>query len=100
SPLSPIRHLRNGVWEFKTLDVRVFGWFADKDLMIIDAGCDVKRLKSGNLNYSGFITQTEYVRKNLGFSPGDYVQGDQPNDILKSFTLLPKPKRSPIRGGR
>ena len=94
SPLSPIRHLANGIWELKTLDLRVFGWFVERDSMIIDSGCDVKLLKSGKLNYSGFIAQTEYVRKTLGFSPTNCVQGNQPHDILKNFTVLPKSKRS------
>ena len=90
SPISPIRHLEDAVWELKTLDVRIFGWFADKDTMIIDAGCDVKLLKSRKLNYSGFITQTSYVRKSLGFAPTEYVQGKLPNDILTKFIVLPK----------
>src|SRR6266852_2301599 len=82
SPISPLRHLKDAVWELKTLDVRVFGWFAAKNSMIIDAGCDVKLLKSEKLNYSGFINQTSYVRKTLGFAPTEYVQGKLPNDIL------------------
>jgi hypothetical protein len=98
SPISPLRHLRNAIWEFKTLDVRVFGWFVAKDAMVIDAGCDVKRLKSGALNYNGFIVQTEYVRKQLGFNPAEYVQGTQPNDILTNCIIPPKPKRRSLRG--
>jgi hypothetical protein len=100
SPISPIRHLERAIWELKTLDVRVFGWFASKDTMIIDAGCDVKLLKSGKLNYSGFINQTEYVRKTLGFAPADYIQGTQPHDILTNYTLLPRPDRGALRRRR
>ena len=90
SPISPIRHLEQGIWELKTLDVRVFGWFANKDTMILDAGCDVKLLKAGNLAYSGFINQTNYIRKSLGFSSADYIQGTTPNDILTKFLVLPR----------
>ncbi len=97
SPISPLRHLKSAVWEMKTLDVRVFGWFAQKDVMVLDAGCDVKLLKSDKLNYSGFIAQTEYVRKTLGFQETEYVQGTQPNDILTNFTLIPRPGRGPVR---
>ena len=103
SPISPLRHLNNAVWELKTLDVRVFGWFAAKDAMIIDAGCDVKLLKAQQRNYSGYINQTEHVRKRLGFNPSDYVQGSEPHDILTNFKLIPKPpkpQRSPLRGRR
>lgn len=98
SPISPLRHLEHAVWELKTLDVRIFGWFADRDLMVIDAGCDVKLLKSAKLNYSGFISQTQYVRKTLGFTPNDYISGDQPNDILTNFVVAPRPHGGTLRG--
>ncbi|MCK1682155.1 hypothetical protein IVA87_22735 [Bradyrhizobium sp. 147] len=90
SPISPLRHLENGVWELKTLDVRVFGWFAAKDCMVIDSGCDVKPLKARQLAYSGFINQTAYIRKSLGFTSKEYIQGTDPNDILSKFVVLPR----------
>jgi hypothetical protein len=90
SPIAPIRYLRDGVWELKTKDVRIFGWFAAKDSMVIDAGCDVKLLKEEKLNYNGFIVQTDYVRTSLGFSPSEYVSGNSPNDVLTRFTILPR----------
>ncbi|MET4240706.1 hypothetical protein [Bradyrhizobium sp. RT10b] len=100
SPIAPIRCLKDGIWELKTLDVRIFGWFSAKDTMVVDAGCDVKLLKSGQLNYSGYIAQTDYVRRSLGFLVGDYILGDQPHDILTNFKIAPKPDRSALRGGR
>ncbi|MBR1165213.1 hypothetical protein [Bradyrhizobium elkanii] len=90
SPIAPIRHLEDSVWELKTKDVRIFGWFAAKDSMVIDAGCDVKLLKSQKLNYSGFITQTSYIRKTLGFSPKDYITGKSPHDILTRIVIPPR----------
>jgi hypothetical protein len=90
SPISPLRHLRDAIWELKTLDVRIFGWFAAKDCMIIDAGCDAKLLKAEKLNYSGFIVQTSYVRKSLGFTSADYIQGTEPNDILTRYVIAPR----------
>lgn len=90
SPISPIRHLRDAIWEMKTLDVRLFGWFVERDCLVLDSGCDVKLLKSGKLNYSGFINQTSYVRKNLGFEAADYIQGTTPNDILTKFIIAPR----------
>ncbi|QQN62105.1 hypothetical protein JIR23_21130 [Bradyrhizobium diazoefficiens] len=90
SPIAPIRHLEDSVWELKTLDVRIFGWFATKDCMVIDAGCDVKLLKDGKLNYNGFIVQTSYIRKALGFVPRDYISGTSPHDILTRIIIPPR----------
>lgn len=97
SPIAPLRHLERGIWELKTLDVRIFGWFPARDTMIIDAGCETKLLKDEKLNYSGFIAQTEYVRKSLGFLAGDYILGDQPNDILTNFKIAPKRDSGALR---
>src|SRR4051812_27179079 len=30
----PLRHIRDGIWELKTADLRVFGWFHTKDCFI------------------------------------------------------------------
>ncbi|UFX41723.1 hypothetical protein HAP47_0020645 [Bradyrhizobium sp. 41S5] len=90
SPIAPVRHLEDSVWELKTKDVRIFGWFAAKDSMVIDAGCDVKLLKAGKINYSAFINQTSYVRKALGFSTNDYIIGKLPHDILTRIVIPPR----------
>jgi hypothetical protein len=90
SPISPIRHLEDGVWEFKTKDVRAFGWFVAKDCAILDSGCDVKLLKSNRINYSGYIEQTRYVRTSLGFTPGKFIQGSEPSHVVTKFIVAPK----------
>jgi hypothetical protein len=92
SPISPLRHLDDAVWELKTTDVRIFGWFARKDCFVADGGADVSRLKSGALTYNGFIVQTAWTRRNLGFLTSDYVTGTKPDDVLERYTLAPRPQ--------
>jgi hypothetical protein len=99
SPISPLRYLESGVWEMKTTDVRIFGWFAKIDNFVADSGVDVARLKSGELNYSGFINQTAWVRRKLGFELVGYVTGTKPNDILEKFTLAPRRPSRPVYRG-
>lgn len=94
---TPLKHLENAVWEFKTNDVRVFGWAAHTDCVIVDSLCDVKLLKSEHLNYSGFITQTSSVRTRLGFKSTEYLHGTEPQDILTNVVILNPTKRSPPR---
>jgi len=100
SPISPLRHLEDAVWEFKTLDVRVFGWAVRKDYFVVDSGCDTKKLKAGNINYSAFINQTTWVRKNLGFQSGTYITGSHPSNVIEKFVIPPRPKGGAVHRRR
>ncbi len=88
SPLSPVRALQDAVWELKTLDVRIFGWFTSRDCMVVDFGCDVKKLKNGEFNYSGCINQTRYTRTSLGFADNEFIQGTNVHDVLSNIIVL------------
>ena len=35
----PVRHIAAGIWEMKTPDLRLFGWFQDKDCFVC-TDCD------------------------------------------------------------
>jgi hypothetical protein len=47
-----------GVWEFKTVDVRIFGWFPDKDYPILHAGEDARLPHDDITLYKPFIDAT------------------------------------------
>jgi hypothetical protein len=57
-----------GVWEIKTVDVRVFGWFPDKDYLILHTGEDAQSLHDDLMLYKPFIDATTAYRD--GLSPG------------------------------
>jgi hypothetical protein len=87
APLAPMRHLRVvrherfPVWELKTPDLRVFGWFAQKDCFIAAFGDWADRIKDHGL-YRGYRLEVRRLRRRLGAEPDLCVEGDTPGDVL------------------
>jgi hypothetical protein len=74
-------HLGDGVWELKTADVRLFGWFYRKDCFVI-SDCDTKhRLLKYNL-YKQYCIQSVRFRDGLNLDSPKFVEGDDPNDVI------------------
>jgi hypothetical protein len=86
-PLLPARQFRpiktepNPIWELKTPDLRVFGWFAAKDCFICAFGDWADRIKDHDL-YRGYRLETRRLRRELGLGNADSVQGSEPADVL------------------
>ncbi|HET6605644.1 MAG TPA: hypothetical protein VFG62_03180 [Rhodopila sp.] len=54
-----------GVWEFKTVDVRLFGWFPEKDYLILHIGEDAQLLHDDLTLYQPFIDATAGYRDTM-----------------------------------
>lgn len=55
----------NGVWELKTPDIRIFGWFALKNHFISVFGDRADRVKDHRL-YAGYRNEVARIRRDLG----------------------------------
>ncbi|MER9855240.1 MULTISPECIES: hypothetical protein [unclassified Mesorhizobium] len=69
------------VWEFKTLDIRIFGWMVEKDCLICtfgDTKDEIERLRK----YGKYIAQTVYARNNLGLDEPNFVNSKEYCDVL------------------
>lgn len=77
-PMSPVGH---GVWELKTPDTRIFGWFAVGDCFVAVEGHDASRVKKHDL-YPGFRDSVVRFRENLDLDHPKYVAGDDRNAVL------------------
>lgn len=83
----------DSVWELKTADVRLMGWFAAKDVFIctsvLDAqlvkGTEDSRVASGNL-YSGLCAEAVRYRNELDLDPPKFVPGEHPEDVVSNYT--------------
>lgn len=74
-------HLGNGVWELKTADVRLFGWFYRKNCFVV-SDCETKhRLLKHNL-YKGYCEQAVRLRDALDLDEPKFIDGDNPHDVV------------------
>lgn len=80
----PIRHIADGIWELKTVDVRLFGWFYRKDLFICSAGNIKWKIKESGLVH-GYRSEAAGRRDHLGLEEPKFVPGDNPNDVISAF---------------
>ncbi|MDZ4841998.1 MAG: hypothetical protein SH859_07635 [Hyphomicrobium aestuarii] len=81
---NPIRHVAGGVWELKTADLRVFGWFPKKDHFIGHAANLAQAIKDGNL-YNGYAGEVAYFRDRLDLNDPKFIPGDNPNDVISAY---------------
>ncbi len=71
------------VWEFKTDDVRIFGWIPDKNKFICCFGDQTETIKMGN-SYNRYIAQTKYVRDNLNLDEPKCIIGGRYEDVIST----------------
>lgn len=62
------------VWEFKTEDVRVFGYFYRKQIFIAVCGEMRKKLKPANQKYKHFINQVLKFRNSIDLDEPKYME--------------------------
>ena len=76
-----IKAEEQAVWELKTPDFRLFGWFPFKDCFVCAFGDWADKIKDHDL-YQGYRIATRRVRKEMGFGPDSCVQGFSSVDVL------------------
>jgi hypothetical protein len=81
----PLTHIRDGVWELKTADIRIFGWFWKKDWFIGVAANPKDHIKRHNL-YNGHTNEVERFRCALDLDEPKFVRGDNPHDVVSDFS--------------
>lgn len=69
------------VWEFKTDEVRVFGWVPHKDAFICCFG-DSKDNIELNGSYGRYIAQTVYARNIMDLDEPKYLEGRSYIDVV------------------
>ncbi len=77
-------HRGGGLWELKTADLRLFGWFAQKDCFVV-SDCDAaQRIKQVGL-YRGYCDQAEKRRNLLDLDEPKFITGDNPDDVISDW---------------
>ncbi|HUN95887.1 MAG TPA: hypothetical protein VMU69_06565 [Bradyrhizobium sp.] len=76
-----VRAEENAVWELKTPDVRIFGWFMAKDCFVAVFGNWADTIKDHDL-YRGYRIAIRRLRRELGVDATLCVKGVSPDDVL------------------
>jgi hypothetical protein len=80
----PLNPSSNGVWELKTPDLRIFGWFKQKDhfiAVVADLAENVKK----NALYAAYRREVVQFRNALNLDPPKFVPGENPHDVVSNF---------------
>lgn len=70
----------DGVWELKTIDVRIFGWFVAKDCFIAVFAGDATHIHNHGLHH-GYINEVIRLRNELDLDSPKFVPGG-PENVL------------------
>lgn len=76
--------LENGVWELKTPDVRMFGWFHQKDCFIASAVDAKWRILALNM-YAPYIAEAARLRSQILGDDIGYIKGTEPGDVISNW---------------
>lgn len=71
------------VWEFKTADIRIFGWVPRKDCFI----CCFGELKDNTVIYQSvgsYLAKTVFVRNNIALDEPKFVAGRSYVDVISN----------------
>jgi hypothetical protein len=78
-----LKPIRDGIWELKTPDLRLFGWFPIKDCFIggaLDLAFNVKKYGL----YAGYIGEVVRLRDKLDLDEPKFVAGEDPNAVVSN----------------
>ena len=71
------------VWEFKTDEVRIFGWVPSKNSFVCCFGDSKDQIERYN-RYGLYIARTAYVRNTMNLSEPKYVSGGSYEDVISN----------------
>ena len=81
-----LRPIAKGVWELKTPDLRIFGWFPCKDHFIAVAGHFADGVKKKRL-YGAYVDQVVAFRDGLDLDPPKFLPGDDHNVVVSNCSF-------------
>jgi hypothetical protein len=77
-----LRPSADGVWELRTTDTRVFGWFYRRDCFIAVFADETERLHKYEGLHSSYRAEIVRLRKALDIDAPKFIAGVKENDVL------------------
>jgi hypothetical protein len=81
----PLTHIVDGIWELKTDDLRIFGWFHRKDCFVGAVADDATRIKQHDLYYGYVNVTTKGFLNALDLDIPKCIAGDNPYAVVSNF---------------
>jgi hypothetical protein len=81
----PIQHVEDGIWELKTPDLRVFGWFPVRDCFVGWRAELADHVKTHGLYY-GLAGETAHFRNQRNLDEPKFIPGTDPNAVVSNYT--------------
>lgn len=78
-----LNHLGNGIWELKTADIRIFGFFNRQDSFIATDVDEKQRILDLKL-YKPYCEQAMRFRTELDLDEPKFVDGDNPHGVVSN----------------
>lgn len=75
-----------GVWELKTADIRIFGWFHAMDCFVAVVADTKQNILDHGL-YAGYRGTVVHYRNQLNLDEPKFVVGDDPNAVVSNYTF-------------
>jgi hypothetical protein len=82
----PLHPREEGIWELKTPDLRIFGWFPQKDHFVAVVADTAERVKTHGL-YHGYLGEVKRFRTALNLDDPKYMTGDDPHAVISNYDL-------------
>jgi|SRR5665213_847612 len=84
--IKPLHCRGQGVWELRTGDIRVFGWFPLKDHFIGVVANDATYIKKHNL-YEGYIGEVVRFREQLNLDEPKFIPSEEAKDVVSNYNF-------------
>lgn len=81
----PLFYRRDGAWELRTIDLRIFGWFPQKDHFLGVVANTAKFIHAHDLT-NGYAGEVCDFRDGLNLDDPKFVPGRNPNDVVSNFS--------------
>lgn len=81
----PLNHVEDGIWELKTTDLRIFGWFPQKDCFIGVIADTKERLLKYQLYGPYAKLEVTPFRNQLDLDLPKFVPGKNPHDVVSDY---------------
>lgn len=83
---APLHPNENSVWELKTPDIRIFGFFNARDVFVAVVADCATRIKEIGL-YAGYVGEVVRFREQLDLDPPKCIEGTNPYAVVSNYSF-------------